>query len=165
MNYSYGTDEYINDIVSRYSGSLFKAAFYILGNTADSEDAVQNAFLKLIRRAKPFSGQEHEKAWLMRVTINNAKDMLKSHHRRLSVPLEDRIPDPNLTCRDDGFLSELFSELSEGYREILYLYYYEGYRINEIAAILGIPAPTVGTRLRRGRNKLKEMLERGEEDV
>ena len=165
MAFSYGTDEYINDVVARYSDSLIRSAFYILGNIHDAEDAAQNAFLKLIYRAQPFRDEGHEKAWLLRVTINNAKDMLRSHDNR-SAPLEDWMADAGASGEDERlFLGEMFSELSENYREALFLYYSEGYQIGEIASILKIPAATVGTRLRRAREQLRNLMERGGEYV
>lgn len=147
---SFGTNEYINRIVKTYSDSLLKTAFAILKSTADAEDAVQEVFLKLISKQPKFNDSEHEKAWLLRVTINTSKNILKSSSRN-NVPIIDDIP-----FRDETpeLLSAVLS-LPERYRTIIHLYYYEGYSIKETAAILRLPVATVGTRLARARNLLK----------
>ncbi len=150
---SFGTNEYINRIVKTYSNSLLKTAFAILKSTADAEDAVQDVFLKLISKQPKFNNSEHEKAWLLRVTINTSKNMLKSSSRN-NVPITDEMP-----FFDEG--SELLTvvmSLPERYRTVIHLYYYEGYSIKEIAAILKLPKATVGTRLARARNLLKGVI-------
>ncbi len=147
---SFGTDEYINRIVKTYSNSLLKTAFAILKSTADAEDAVQDVFLKLIRRKPVFNDREHEKAWLLRVTINTSKNMLKSSSRN-NVPINDETPYSD----ENSELLAVVMSLPERYRTVVHLYYYEGYSIKETAAILRLPAATVGTRLARARKLLK----------
>lgn len=152
---SFGTDEYINRIVRKYSNSLLKTAFAILKSTADAEDAVQETFLKLMTKNPQFKDEEHEKAWLLRVTINISKNMLKSYGRN-SLPLKEDIP-----YSDSGNFEILnaVSSLPEHYRTAVHLHYYEGYSIKEIAQILKLPSATVGTRLARARKLLKNTLE------
>ncbi len=147
---SFGTDEYINRIVRIYSNSMLKTAFAILKSTADAEDAVQDVFLKLIRKKPKFNDSEHEKAWLLRVTINTSKNMLKSSSRN-NVPIIDEMPYSD----ENSELLTIVMSLPERYRTVIHLYYYEGYSIKEIAAILRLPAATVGTRLARARILLK----------
>ena len=156
--YDPGTDEYIDGVVRRYSPALLRAAFSVLRNTADAQDAVQEAFLKLLDKRPAFNDDQHEKAWLIRVTINAAKN-IRSASRRIE-PLED--------C--GAFVYQEYSEtlnavlsLPPKYRTVIHLYYYEGYSIKEIAAILDIPEATAGTQLARGREKLKTIL-KGEDD-
>lgn len=147
---SLGTDEYMVRVVKTYSDSMLRAAYSVLKSTEDAEDAVQDAFLKLIQKKPQFKNEEHEKAWLLRVTINISKNMLKSAARK-TLPVTEEIP-----CSDEK--SELLAavmSLPERYRTVIHLYYFEGYSIKETAAILKLPAATVGTRLARARNLLK----------
>lgn len=147
---SYGTDEYVVRIVKAYSDSMLRAAYSVLKSTEDAEDAVQEVFLKLLQKKPQFRNSEHEKAWLLRVTINISKNMMKSLSRS-SLPVTEEIP-----CSDEK--SELLAvvmSLPERYRTVIHLYYYEGYSIKETAAILKLPTATVGTRLARARNLLK----------
>jgi len=150
---SFGTDEYIERVVSDYSKSLLRVAYTILRSTADAEDAVQEAFIKFITKAPDFENDEHCKAWLLRVTVNISKNMLKSA-RRKNLPLTEEIP---YSEKRDDVLSYVLS-LDEKYRVVIHLYYYESYSIKEIAEILSLPAATVGTRLSRARKMLEKSL-------
>ena len=126
MNSS-GTDEYINRIVRTYSDSLLKTAFAILKSTDDAEDAVQEVFVKLISKQPNFNDSEHEKAWLLRVTINISRNILKSSSHQ-ALPLSENIP------FSDNETSETLSvvlSLPERYRTVIHLHYYEGYSIKD----------------------------------
>lgn len=153
---SLGTDEYIKHIVMRYSQSLLRIAFTRLKSTTEAEDVVQEVFLKLINKRPHFRDEEHEKAWLIRTTINASCDVLKSSFRK-SIPLEE-----DIKALPDEHSQLLFAvqSLPEKYSTVLHLYYYEGYNIKEIARILKLPAATVGTRLSRARAQLKLILEK-----
>lgn len=151
---SFGTDEYIGHVVQTYSGSMLRAAYTVLHSAADAEDAAQEAFIKLMTSRPVFRDREHEKAWLLRVTINIARNMRKAAARE-GGPIEDDLPCPPDENRE---LLELVLSLPEKYSTVIHLYYYEGYSIKEIAEILKIPPATAGTRLARGREALKTML-------
>lgn len=151
---SLGTDEIIEKTVEKYSPSMLRAAFSVLRNTHDAEDAVQEAFVKLVRLKPSFNDESHEKAWLLRVTINNAKNIRRSFSRQ-GTSLDENLPFTYTENTD--VLNEVLS-LPEKYRVVIHLYYYEGYSIKEIAEILNKPASTVGTLLSRGRNMLKTFL-------
>lgn len=152
--YSFASDEYIEETIKKYSGSMLKAAFSLLKSTADAEDAVQDAFLIFITKAPDFKSEEHRKAWLLRVTINISKNMLKAGWRN-NEPVDEEIPYSDKAYEVLPFVLSL----EEKYRIIIHLYYYEGYSIKEIAGILKLPAATVGTRLSRGRKLLKNSME------
>ena len=161
--YDPGTDAYIEAVVRKYSPALLRAAFSVLRNTADAQDAAQEAFLRLLEKRPAFNDEQHEKAWLLRVTINAAKNMRKAAAR--TEPIGETT----------AFVYEEYSEtlnavlsLPVKYRTVIHLYYYEGYSIKEIAAILEVPPATVGTILSRGREKLRTMLKEeieGEDEI
>lgn len=142
-------------LVRRNSPHMLRAAYAILHSTYDAQDAVQDAFLKLLRYQPQFHDTEHEKAWLLRVTINTAKNDLKVL-KRMS---QHQLTEPAAPPPADSPVLEAMRLLPEAYRIILHLYYYEGYSIKEIAHIAKLPAATVGTRLARGRKKLTALLE------
>ena len=146
-------NEYIEQTVKKYSSSMLKTAFSLLKSTADAEDAVQEAFVKLMTKAPEFENDEHCKAWLLRVTINISKNVLKASTRK-NLPLTEEIP---YTEKGDDVLPYVLS-LDEKYRVVIHLYYYENYSIKEIAEILSLPAATVGTRLSRARKMLEKSL-------
>lgn len=151
----FGTDETISRIVAEYSPMLLRLACTRLDSAADAEDAVQEAFLKLLTARPAFRDAEHEKAWLIRTTFHRASDIRRSAEKR-SVPLEAAAQ--AAAAEGDGELLFAVRALPEKYSAVIHLYYYEGYSIKEIAKLLGLPAPTVGTRLARGRERLRQML-------
>lgn len=155
MNSSFGTDEYIKKIVLTHSKRLLSASYAILKSVPSAEDAVQEAFIKLITKQPSFNDDEHEKAWLLRVTVNISLNMLKKSKVNDCLIESDVIYADN----SDFVLLESVLSLPVQYRTVIHLYYYEGYSIKEIASILRIPSATVGTRLSRGRKLLKIKLE------
>lgn len=159
--YSSGTEEYITRVVEQYSPMLLRLALTRVNCTADAEDVVQEVFLKLIDARPRFRDGDHERAWLIRATINRAIDLRRAAASDV-LPLEDAEEAAAKAPEAPELLSAV-QALPEKYSTIIHLYYYEGYNIWEIAKLLGLPAPTVGTRLSRGRAKLKELLK--EEDL
>ena len=152
---SYASDETISRIVETYSPMLLRLACTRLDDPADAEDVVQEVFLKLLTARPLFRDSEHEKAWLIRTTLHRASDLRRSAARR-NVPLEEAA---QAAAPQAG--SELLTAvraLPEPYSAVIHLYYYEGYSIKEIAKLLGVPTPTVGTRLARGRERLRRLL-------
>lgn len=153
---SSGAGETISRIVSQYSDMLLRLACTRLDSTADAEDVVQEVFLKLLTDHPSFRDAGHEKAWLIRTTLHRASDLRKSAARK-NFPL-DAASDVAAPAPDDSLLHAVRA-LPEKYSSIIHLFYYEGYSIKEIAGLLGLPSATVGTRLARGRERLRQMLE------
>ena len=142
-------------LVETYSPMLLRAALTRASTPADAEDAVQDVFLRVLTHAPRFRDGEHEKAWLLRATLNRASDIRR--RRRDDAPL-DAAANAAVEGPDYGPLLSAVRSLPEAYSVVIHLYYYEGYSIKEIAGLLALPAPTVGTRLARGRERLREML-------
>lgn len=151
------TEEIYVQVVEKFSDMIFRIAYQNLFNISDAEDVVQDVFVKLLeQKNKCFNDYEHLKSWLIRVTINKCLDYKKSFFRKNTVPLENfDIPYE----REELGVMEGLRRLPEDYRNILYLFYYEGYTIKEIAEILGKKQNTVNSKLTRGRKKLRKILE------
>ena len=152
---SFASNETISRIVETYSPMLLRLACTRLDDPADAEDVVQEAFLKLLTARPLFRDSEHEKAWLIRTTLHRASDLRRSAARR-NVPLEEAAQ--AAASQAGSKLLTAVRALPEPYSAVIHLYYYEGYSIKEIAKLLGVPAPTVGTRLARGRERLRRLL-------
>lgn len=151
-----GTQETICRIVEEYSDMLLRLACTRLDSTQDAEDAVQEVFLSLLTSKPVFRDAGHEKAWLIRATLHRASDIRRRAERR-NVPLETAENSPAREEERGGLLAAVRA-LPQKYSSVIHLHYYEGYSIKEIANLLGLPAPTVGTRLARGRERLRQML-------
>ncbi len=148
----------VNHAVEKYADMIRRVCFYHLKNRTDTEDVFQNVFLKYMLYDKPFFDSEHEKAWLLRISINACKDYLKNFFRRNTVPLEAL--NEIAANEEEKNLEVLESVLSlpAKYKDAVYLYYYEGYSAAEIGKILGKKENTVYSLLSRGRTMLKEKL-------
>lgn len=148
----------------QYSVMLYRLSAVMLGNRADAEDAVQNAFMRLWTKAPTFRDDEHEKAWLLRVTANICKDMLKSAWRTKIVPLDSVADQGEETEMEPSAVLEKLFTLPPRYRSALYLHYYEGYPVRQLAKLLDAKESTAKVWLHRGRELLRLTLEGGEGD-
>lgn len=146
-----------------YSDTVLRIAVQNTRNYHDAEDVVQEVFMRLARSteasAAGFSDESHKKAWLIRVTINLCRDLNRFSAFRKFQPLEEYpcvSTDGNLhRCE----LLELIRKLPEARRNAIYLFYYEGMSIEEIAAATGKSTGTVGSDLYRARKQLRIELE------
>ena len=144
------------ETVKRNEGKMLRAAIAIMGGRADAEDVVQDVFVKLFEKLPQFESPEHETAWLIRVTVNLCKTRLRSHWRKLTVPLLDIYPAK--TDEQPELAGAVFS-LPPKYRTAIHLFYYEGYSAKEIADITDQKESAVRKQLSRARLMLKEHLE------
>lgn len=145
-------------LANTYSDAILRLSYTYLKNTYDAQDICQNVFVKLLTEPREFDSPDHERAYVLRMAANACKDMLKSPWRKRRCSLDSclEIPAPE---ESDGSVLEAVNQLPAPYRTVIYLFYYEGYKAEEIGRILGIPKATVHTRLARGREKLKPFLE------
>lgn len=150
-----GTEETVCRLVREYSDMLLRLACTRLSSVSDAEDAVQEVFLRLLASPVSFRDAGHEKAWLIRATLHRASDIRRQAEKR-NLPLEEAAqraaPEP------ESDLLQAVQDLPEKYGAVIHLHYYEGYSIREIGTLLGLSAATVGTRLARGRERLRKML-------
>ena len=130
-----------------------------LKNYEDAEDIFQTVFLKYVLRSEPFESPEYEKAWIIRVTVNACRDLLKSFFRSRTVSLDQLIEKPQDMPEDHSEILEAVLELPARFRDVVYLHYYEGYTAPEIGRILKKNPNTVYTLLARARQLLKTRLE------
>lgn len=156
------TGRSFRSLYEQYLPTVYRIAYTYLKNPYDSEDAVHEAFLKLMKQKKPFESEEHVKAWLIVTVSNVCKDMLRRKSRQ-DTPLEE--------CRQlaappvqENALLETILALPEKYRTAVYLHYYEGYTVKEMAEILDQPQETIKTWLRRSRERLRAQLGENDDD-
>ena len=145
----------LEELAARHENTLFRAALAILGDVHGAEDAVQETFLRYLEKRPELRDEQHEKAWLLKVTANLCKSALRAQKRHPTVELLDVYPAPD---RDGRELVEAVLELPANQRAAIHLHYYEGYSTEEIAAILGQRPGTVRSHLSRGREALRQKL-------
>lgn len=145
--------------IEQYSDTVRRLCMVYLKNHEDAEDIFQTVFLKYVLSSMSFESAEHEKAWLIRVTINACKDFLKNFFRNHIVPLEELLEQPAPLPPDHREVLEAVLSLPKKYREVVYLHYYEEYTAPEIGRILGKNANTIYTLLTRSKKMLREKLE------
>lgn len=148
----------VNRVVERYSDTVRRLCMIYLKNDADTEDIFQTVFLKYVLSSVVFENDEHEKAWIIRVTINACKDLLKSFFHSRTVSLEEIPEQPAELTPDHREVLEAVLSLPQKYRDVVYLHYYEDYSAPEISRILGRNVNTVYTLLTRSRQLLREKL-------
>lgn len=151
------SEDEINRVIETYADMVRRICFYRLKNHADTEDVFQNVFLKYLLYEGKFEDADHEKAWFVRVAINACKDYLKGLFRHRTVPLEVLAEEAAIGQESSGVMEALL-ELPAKYKDVLYLYYFEGYSALEIGGILKKKENTVYSLLSRGRGMLKERM-------
>ena len=149
------TNAEIERVVNEYATMLLRVAYSQLNNRAEAEDTVQEVLLKYMEKAPIFQSEEHEKAWLLRVTVNHCKNHLASAWFRKRADLDAGIP-----ALDNAELEVVsaVAALPAKYRAVVHLYYFEGYSTKEIAEILHSRPNTVSSRLSRARALLAKAL-------
>lgn len=154
-------------LVRTYADLILRLSYSYLGSTHDAEDICQTVFLKLLERREPFADTEHERAWVIRVTINLCKNLLTSAARRTSVDLasageptdeQAAIEDAYVRSEESREVLEAVAQLPANYRLAVFLHYYESYSIRQIAQLTDQSEATVAAHLSRGRSKLRRLL-------
>ena len=143
----------LEELVTKYENTLYRAALAIRGDVHGAEDAVQETYLRYLEKRPEFRDENHEKAWLLKVTANHCKSVLRAQRRHPAVELLDVYPAPD---PDTGELVEAVLSLPANQRAAVHLHYYEGYTSEEIGAILGQRPGTVRSHLSRARETLRQ---------
>lgn len=152
------TEEAFRQAAQTYSDTIYRVAYHALKHRSDAEDVVQTVLLRLFECRKEFESEEHLKHWILRVSVNESRKLLRSFWRRTSVPLEEW---HEQAAPEDGEKAELMRavmSLETKYRLTVYLYYYEGCSVAEVAAALRANPSTVQTWLLRARARLRKEL-------
>ncbi len=152
------SEQEVNTAIERYSDTVQRLCVVYLKNHADTEDVFQTVFFKYYLSSKVFESDEHEKAWIIRVTINACKDHLKSFFRSRTVPLDEIAELAAETSEENSDVLEAVLSLPQKYRDVVYLHYYEDYTAPQISKILHKNVNTIYTLLTRSKELLREKL-------
>jgi len=144
-------------LVGQYADLLVRIGRTWLGDMDDAKDICQTVLIKLLEDPRAFPDRGQERAWVIRLAVNACKNWRKSAWFRRRAPLDEGL---HLTVEEPeaGGLLEAVMALPRVYRQVIFLRYYEGYEVREIAALLGRSPALVSTHLNRGKEKLRKML-------
>lgn len=152
------SEQEVNRAIERYSDTVQRLCLVYLKNHADTEDVFQNVFFKYYLSSVVFESDEHEKAWIIRVTVNACKDWLKNFFRSRTVPLNEVAELASNVSQENKDVLEAVLSLPAKYRDVVYLHYYENYTAPQISKILHKNVNTIYTILTRSNDLLREKL-------
>lgn len=157
----------LSETYDRYGVMLYRLCVVMLTNKEDAEDAVHETFLKYMEKSPVFESDEHEKAWLIRVASNTAKDSIRKRRIRTALDIDEISELISAPSKEDSGPEILYRIMSlpVKYRVPIHLHYFEGYKVEEIAIMLNTTAGSVTMRLKRGREKLRLELEDEYENI
>ena len=161
------SDEQIEQLYVQYGTDVLRMSYFYLGSREQAEDITQDVFVRLMEN-RPVLNPGSEKSWLLKVAMNRCRDHWRSSwHKRVLlgskmleiIPDDDRLDDR----LENEALMQAVNALPPPEKEVFLLFYYQGLSTQETAEVLGTPEGTVSSRLSRGRQKLKQFLDGGEE--
>ncbi len=154
--------------INNYSNMLYKIAFLQLRNNQDAEDVVQETFYQFVKRESEFESLDHEKAWLIKVTLNGCRKIWRSawYRHTESMPEKEMFSEGSGNSLENTVLKreenreviEAVMKLPRKYRDVIHLFYFEQMSIKEICLITDRKESTVTSQLTRGRSILKKNL-------
>lgn len=148
----------IEQLVYTYSDTIYRIAITSLKSKADAEDIVQTVLIKYLESNVAFESEEHQKAWLIRVALNECNNYYRSSWIKKVVPLMEW-QDGVVQAHEINHVHKEVLSLPQKYKIPIHLHYFEGYSIKEIASILATKESTIKTWLSRGREQLKVKME------
>ena len=151
----------VKQVIEKYADMVYRIALTRCGIVENAEDVFQDVFIKYSEKMPNFESEEHRKAWLIRVTINLTKNINNSAWNRKIVTLDENI---EFETKEQQDIFSIVCSLPKDYKTVIYLSYYEGYKVKEISQILKKSEGTIKTWLFRARQMLKEKIEGGFED-
>lgn len=162
-----GHNEQYSGLVHRYQEPLIHFLRRMLGSDEDIFDCAQDAFIAAYRNLSHYSEEHPFRAWLYAIARNKALDFLRKRNRAVSFSLNKNLIDPQprpeevLLAKEESFLlAEVLTEIPEHYAQALYLRYHQELSYKEIAVVLEVPVSRIKTYIHRGKDKLRQHLER-----
>lgn len=149
----------LHDVILKYSSMILRIAVQNTNDYYAAEDITQEVLIKFMNCDKEFDSENYVKAWLIKVTLNMCRNYTNSSWRQRTVPIQEKDITTFFKLPEDKYIFESIMRLSPKYKNVLYLYYYEGYTVPEIADLLEKKENTVSTWLRRARIELEKRIE------
>ena len=154
----------VRRVVGDYSDMILRISYNYFQNTYDAEDICQTVFMKYLSGNVVFQSKAHEKAWMIITTINACHDLRKNAFFKRTVSLDDAAEAVAPDMPSSDLLDEI-KKLPVNYRVSIYLHYYEGYSVKEIAALMNKNESAVSKYLSRGKQQLRNSLTRDNDEL
>ncbi len=152
--------ETFDEVYRTYGATVYRICLSYLRSACDAEDALQDVFCKYMSKQPSFKSEEHRKAWLIKVAVNRSKDVLRRKKREAAFGYSDEVNEQTADTEENfGVLEKIFA-LPEKYKEVFVLHYLENVSVLQISELLGISSSAVKMRLMRGREALKDVLQK-----
>lgn len=155
-----GDADAFSELITSRQQRMYRVARSYLSEQMDIDDAIAEAILACWQQLRSLRSPEFFETWLMRILINKCRDIYNQSLRTISLD-DAECSDLSADCSANIGFTELISLLDPRYRPVFVLYYSEGFRINEISQITGLPEGTIGSWLARGREQLRKELTKG----
>ena len=151
----------VEEIVDKYADMVYKIALSYLRNIEDAEDIVQEVFIEYINNTKPFKNEEHQKHWIVRVTLNKCfNEKYSSRNKRnILVSSFDKFENSDV---EYNYVLDIIENLGNKYKSVFELFYIHDFSTKSISKVLNISEVAVRTRLKRARNEIRKILKEGE---
>lgn len=157
------TQDELKEVIEKYGNMVYRLVFSFTGLKEVSEDITQDVYVKYMLHNHSFASEEHKKAWLIKVAMNESRKYFRSSERRkrADVPLElIEAPISSMNHVEEKYiLLNAIRKLSMDYQSVIYFYYYEELSVAEIAKLFQKKESTICSHLSRARKKLKKYLE------
>lgn len=144
--------------IEEYADMIYRIALTRCNSIETAEDVFQEVFMRFSEKNPKFENCEHEKAWFIRVTINLTKNIKESAWNKKVVRLDENM---SFSTKEESNVYSIVCSLPQNYRTVIYLLYYEGYKVHEISKLMNKPEGTIKIWLYRAREILKQELEGG----
>ncbi len=159
---------YYSELYELYATDVLRMCYFYLADRQKAEDVTQDVFVRLMTTNPPLQAGK-EKAWLLKVAMNRCRDLWRGAWLKrvvLGSPTFELIPAPDEFSRigDQQEMMSAINKLPSMFKEVILLYYYQGYGISDIAGMMDLPEGTISSRLSRARKKLEEVLTKGGEE-
>ena len=157
------TEQEFNEKYLMYKDIIYNIAYTYVHNQADADDISQDVFVKYLKSTEAFPTIDNEKYWIIRVTINTAKNYVTSSWKKRVVLDDEYVSNTSNVENNQETIDyyKIITSLPNKYKEVIVLYYYEDLKIEEIACTLKVSISCVKKRLERGRKKIKEEINHG----
>ena len=165
MTVTDGSTSRLERAYDAYADMLYRLALSQLNHSEDAEDAVQDVFARYVTHAPDFTDSEHERAWLVRVTVNRCHDLARRRSIRTHEELDEQHDIPVQQESSGSAVLDTLADIPEKYRTSIVLHHLEGFSVEEVAAMLRVSVSAVKMRLSRGREMMKALLQKEDHNV